>query len=97
MPLGVKTEVQLMVSFESIVKEVNAVQLFLHERLQGLSEDVAEIRKTEQLIAVGVLFYKMMEVNPDSSQKAYAGYVNEIAQSIRVASDTAPNWTPRKT
>ena len=79
-------EVNIAVPTDEVLEEINAISLHLHARLDGL-EDFEEMRKKQaQILALGALFFKLVDDNPPDNKKMYTEIVTDLANSIDVGS-----------
>ncbi len=86
MSKGPKTEVQLYLSGNEILEEINGIATSLHLRVVGLSDEAKERKRTAQLIALGALWNKFLK---EAKQEEVTRYV-EVAEDLARRIDITP-------
>lgn len=79
------TEVGIAIPWDEILEEMNAVSAFTGARVQGLTDDGAERKKTAQIIALGALWIRWLSANNEQSSTKFAALAHEVAARTKAS------------
>jgi len=68
---------------EAILEELTAFSDLAHTRLEGITGEPLERKKTAQLLGLGALWLKWMEKNPTEAKEEYARLVYALAHELK--------------
>jgi hypothetical protein len=76
------TQIGIAIRPQEILEEVNRLQDHFREQLINKTDDGKERLVLIQLLAIGVLFTKWMQANPEDHRSTYSKIITDVAAAL---------------